>query len=64
MTHAFDKEITAVLVVDPHHRHRPGDYETWTYMAPIQQADWKSKSFEYGARGGEIHPRTATRSRW
>ena len=21
-----------------HHRYRPGDYETWTYIAPIQRA--------------------------
>ena len=23
-----------------HHRYRPGDYETWKYIAPIQQAAW------------------------
>ena len=39
-----------------HHRYRPGDYETWTYIAPIQKAAWRSKSFEYGTWGGEIHP--------
>ena len=37
-----------------HHRYRPGDYETWKYIAPIQQAGWKSKAFEYGTWGGEI----------
>ena len=37
-----------------HHRYRPGDYETWTYIAPIQKAAWKNKSFEYGTWGGEI----------
>jgi ureidoacrylate peracid hydrolase len=37
-----------------HHRYRPGDYETWTYIAPIQKAGWKRKSFEYGTWGGEI----------
>src|SRR5215468_5382785 len=26
-----------------HHRYRPGDYETWKYIAPIQQRAWKSK---------------------
>jgi len=92
--HTYDKEITALLVVDPyndfiseggkiwnriravaeandcvphmlqvlhaarkaklrvfyamHHRYRPGDYETWKYIAPIQKAAWKSKVFEYG----------------
>ena len=96
----FDKEITALLVIDPyndfiseggkiwdrlkavseanncvpnmlqvlnavrkaglrvfyalHHRYRPGDYETWKYIAPIQRAGWKSKVFEDGTWGGEI----------
>ena len=96
----FDKELTALLVIDPyndfiseggklwghiravaeandciphmlqvldaarkaklrvfyalHHRYRPGDYETWKYVAPIQRLAWKRKSFEYGTWGGEI----------
>jgi ureidoacrylate peracid hydrolase len=37
-----------------HHRYRPGDYETWKYIAPIQTAGLKSKVFEYGMWGGEI----------
>ena len=37
-----------------HHRYRPGDYETWTYIAPIQKAAWVRKAFEYGTWGGEI----------
>jgi nicotinamidase-related amidase len=24
-----------------HHRYRPGDYETWKYIAPIQRAAWR-----------------------
>jgi len=97
---AFDRETTALLVIDPyndfiseggkiwgriravaeangcvphmlqvleaarmaklrvfyamHRRYRPGDYETWTYIAPIQKAAWDHKSFEYGTWGGEI----------
>src|SRR5262252_9285787 len=39
-----------------HHRYRPGDYETWKYIAPIQKAGWMRKSFEYGTWGGEIRP--------
>jgi hypothetical protein len=39
-----------------HHRYRPGDYETWKYIAPIQKAAWVHKTFEYGAWGGEIRP--------
>ena len=96
----FDKEITALLVIDPyndfiskggklwdrlkdvaeankcvphmmrvlvaareagirvfyalHRRYRPGDYETWKYIAPIQKAAWARKTFEYGTWGGEI----------
>src|SRR5262245_37484813 len=35
-----------------HHRYRAGDYETWTYIAPIQRGSWQHKSFEYGTWGG------------
>jgi ureidoacrylate peracid hydrolase len=88
----FDKELTALLVIDPyndfiseggkvwdrlktvaeandcvphmlrvlhaarkaglrvcyalHRRYRPGDYETWKYIAPVQKAAWLRKSFE------------------
>src|SRR5499426_1061135 len=37
-----------------HHRYRPGDYETWKYIAPVQKAAWSHKTFEYGTSGGEI----------
>ena len=37
-----------------HHRYRPGDYETWKYIAPIQKAAWEHKIFEYATWGGEI----------
>jgi ureidoacrylate peracid hydrolase len=36
------------------HRYRPGDYETWKYIAPIQKAAWERKTFEYGTWGDEI----------
>ncbi len=101
----FDKEITALLVIDPyndfiskggkvwdrlkgvaeanqcvphmlqvlnaarkaglrvfyalHHRYRPGDYETWKYVAPIQKTAWSRKTFEDGTWGGEIRPEFA-----
>jgi ureidoacrylate peracid hydrolase len=44
-----------------HHRYRPGDYETWKYVAPIQKAAWKNKSFEHGTWGGEIRAEFAPR---
>lgn len=37
-----------------HHQYRPGDYETWKYVAPIQRSAWTSKVFEHGTWGGEI----------
>jgi len=37
-----------------HRRYRPGDYETWKYVAPIQRAAWRNKSFEFGTWGGEF----------
>ena len=37
-----------------HRRYRPGDYETWKYIAPIQKATWQRRTFEYGTWGGEI----------
>jgi ureidoacrylate peracid hydrolase len=96
----FEKEITALLVIDPyndfiseggkvwdrlkgvaeanqciphmvqvldaarragirvfyalHRRYRAGDYETWKYVAPIQQAAWNRRTFEFGTWGAEI----------
>ena len=37
-----------------HHRYRPGDYESWKHVAPIQKAAWSRKTFEYGTWGGEF----------
>jgi ureidoacrylate peracid hydrolase len=37
-----------------HRRYRPGDYESWKYIAPIQEAAWAHKTFEHGTWGGEI----------
>jgi ureidoacrylate peracid hydrolase len=36
----------------PHHRWRPGDYETWTFWAPIQEGAARSKVFADGTWGG------------
>jgi nicotinamidase-related amidase len=37
-----------------HHRYRPGDYASWKYIAPIQRAAWRNKSFAFGTWGGEF----------
>lgn len=46
----------------PHRRYRPGDYETWKYVAPIQKAAWTRKTFEYGTWGGEFRKEFAPQS--
>jgi ureidoacrylate peracid hydrolase len=37
-----------------HRRYRPGDYETWKHVAPVQRTAWLRKTFEDGTWGGEI----------
>ena len=37
-----------------HRRNRPGDYETWKDIAPIQEATWSHTTFEHETWGGEI----------
>jgi ureidoacrylate peracid hydrolase len=37
-----------------HRRYRPGDYENWKHMAPIQRLAFTRKTFEHGSWGGEI----------
>jgi len=46
----------------PHRGYRPGDYETWKYVAPIQKAAWTRKTFEYGTWGGEFRKEFAPQS--
>jgi ureidoacrylate peracid hydrolase len=45
-----------------HRRYRPGDYETWKYIAPIQKAAWSRKTFEYGSWGGDFRQEFAPRA--
>jgi ureidoacrylate peracid hydrolase len=44
-----------------HHRYRPGDYETWKYVAPVQRLAWSRKTFADGTWGGEIRSEFAPR---
>lgn len=39
-----------------HRRYRQGDYDSWKYIAPIQERARQTKSFEYGTWGGGYHP--------
>jgi ureidoacrylate peracid hydrolase len=49
------------IFFSPHRRWRPGDYETWKFWAPIQEAAARSKVFADGSWGGtfrdELTPR-------
>lgn len=44
-----------------HHRYRPGDYETWKYISPIQKTAWTRRTFEFGTWVGEIRSELALR---
>src|SRR5262249_28538463 len=46
----------------PHRRYRPGDYESWKYIAPIQKVSWQRKVFEYGTWGGGFRGEFAPRA--
>ena len=48
------REVGLKVFYAMHHRYRAGDYESWTYIAPVQKAAWRSKSFEFGSWGGEF----------
>ena len=42
-----------------HRQYRPGDYESWRFIAPVQKRAWLRKSFEHGTWGGEIRTELA-----
>jgi nicotinamidase-related amidase len=37
-----------------HHRYRPGDYETWDHMAPVQERAWQTGRSRTATWGGEV----------
>jgi nicotinamidase-related amidase len=44
------------LVVVPHHRWEPGDFEQWDHPTPYQLASGAAQVFAKGSWGGEWHP--------
>ncbi|MGP3937063.1 cysteine hydrolase [Nonomuraea sp. KM88] len=44
------------IMIVPHRRWEPGDYETWDHPNPTQRAIMKRHSFARGTWGGEFHP--------
>lgn len=56
MLHALNAARGAGLRVfySLHRQYRPGDYEAWQHIAPVQKAARDRKVFEHGTWGGEI----------
>lgn len=44
------------VVIAPHRRWEPGDYEDWDHPNPTQRAIMRSHSFARGEWGGDWHP--------
>lgn len=44
------------VVVVPHHRWEPGDYERWDHPTPYQLASARAQVFAKGSWGGDWHP--------
>lgn len=55
------READIRVVIVPHRRWEPGDYENWDYPSPTQVAIMSRHSFARGEWGGEWHPDFAPR---
>jgi nicotinamidase-related amidase len=44
------------VVIVPHRRWRPGDYDCWCHPSPSQRKIMQGHHFAYGEWGGEWHP--------
>ncbi|MEU8825984.1 isochorismatase family cysteine hydrolase [Streptomyces sp. NPDC048636] len=44
------------IVIVPHRRWEPGDYESWDHPNPTQRSIMERHSFARGTWGGEFHP--------
>ena len=44
------------VVVVPHHRAAPGDFDGWRYLTDIQKGGVEYQTFAAGTWGGEFHP--------
>lgn len=49
------------VVIAPHRRWEPGDYESWSFPNPTQRAIMKRHSFARGEWGGDWYPPLAPR---
>jgi nicotinamidase-related amidase len=44
------------VMIVPHHRSHPHDFDGWQHMSMFQVAGLPTKAFEVGTWGGEFHP--------
>jgi nicotinamidase-related amidase len=50
------REAGIRVMIVPHRRWEPGDYETWDHPNPTQRGIMERHSFARGTWGGEFHP--------
>jgi len=50
------REAGIQVIIVPHHRTRPTDFDNWLYTNPTQVETKRKTCFEDGAWGGEFHP--------
>jgi nicotinamidase-related amidase len=53
---SWARETRVRVVIVPHRRWEPGDYEDWAYPNPTQVGIRRRHSFAKGTWGGEFHP--------
>lgn len=50
------RQVGVQVFYVPHHRARPGDFQTWTHPSPYQLGASQAQVFALGSWGGEWHP--------
>jgi nicotinamidase-related amidase len=50
------REAAIQVIIVPHHRTRPTDFDNWLHVNPTQIETKRKSCFENGAWGGEFHP--------
>jgi nicotinamidase-related amidase len=50
------REAGILVIIVPHHRTRPTDFDNWLHINPTQIDTKRKTCFEDGAWGGEFHP--------
>jgi nicotinamidase-related amidase len=56
------REAGIQVIIVPHHRTRPTDFDNWLYINPTQIETKRKTCFEDGTWGGEFHPEFGPKS--